>query len=262
MSLAGLARQASQFAIRNSPTILTTVGVVGAVATTYLVGKASFEAANIIRLKENSDDERGVLIGSPRDVLEERVKLVWKLYIPPAVTLAATVACVIGANQIGNRRYAGLAAATTIIERGYEEYKEKVKEKLGDRKAEAIHDEIAEERVAAEATYLEDVKLHGLDEGELCWDMFGDRPFRHTYEGIRGAVNELNFNLIHNGNATLSDFYAHLGISSPAFSENIGWNSDVPLEIRLTSVLKDGKPWIAMDFKTVPKPDYGYSRFH
>lgn len=257
--IAELARRASDFAVKNSPTILTTIGVIGTVSTAILAGRASFQAADIIRLKEASDDERGAIGGTPREVMEERVKLVWKLYIPAATMGVATVACVIGANRVGARRAAGLAAAYSIIERNFDDFKDKVQEKIGEKKTEAIHDEIAQDRVD-QVTYPDDVKLSGLDEGQLCLDMFGDRRFRHTYEGIRAAENDLNHNLIHNGTATLADFYSHLGLDAPPFSEELGWNADRMLEVRLSSVLREGLPWIAMSFKNDPRPNYG--RFH
>lgn len=259
MTFASLAQRASTFAINNSPTILTSIGVVGAITTAYLTGKASFEAADIIRLKEAADDDRGVVVGDPKEVLKERIQLVWRLYIPAGTMLVATTACIIGANQVGSRRAAGLAAAYTISERTFEEYKAKVIEKLGERKEGAIHDEIAQDRV--NETYLDDIKLTGLDEGELCYDVFSDRYFRGTVEGIRGSENDFNHNLIHNGYGTLAEFYGYLGMSAPPYSEQIGWNSDRLLDIRFSTVLAAGdKPCITISFKNEPLPEYG--RFH
>jgi hypothetical protein len=260
MTLAALTRRLSKFAIDNSPTILTTVGVVGAVTTAYLTGKASFQAAGMIHVKEALDDERGKIGGNPREVLKERVELVWKLYIPPALMGAATMACIIGANQIGNRRYAALGAATTIIERGYEEYAEKVKEKLGERKEAAIRDEVAQDRV--NATYIDGIKIRGLDQGEICYDMFGGQYFYSTVERIQSVVNLINASLNHDGTATLGDFYRHLDMDVPAFSETLGWNSDRLMDVRISStVLHETKPCLTVSFRDDPLPDYGRSRF-
>lgn len=260
MTINHLVKRVAKLAADNSPNILTTIGVVGAVTTAYLAGKASFEAADIIRLKEADDDERGEIAGDPRELLKSRVELCWRLYIPAASMGVVTVACIIGANRIGNRRAAGLAAAYTLTEKAFDEYKVKVIEKIGEKKEEGIHDSIAQDRVT-EAYLNEDVKLVGLGEGELCYDMFSDRYFKNTVEGIRSAENDFNHNLIHNGYGSLSEFYAALGLSSPPYSESIGWNSDRLLDIRFSSVLADGdKPCITISFKHDPLPDYG--RFH
>lgn len=261
MTLAGLAKRAAKLAIDNSPTILTTIGVVGAVTTAYLAGKASFEAADIIRLKEADDEARGeTYLYDARESLKNRVQLVWKLYIPAASTGVATIACIIGANHVGGRRAAGLAAAYTISEKTFDEYKTKVIEKLGEKKERQVHDEIAQDRVI-EACLDDDVELIGLDNGDLCFDQFSGRYFKSTVEGIRGAENDLNFMLVHDGYAALAELYRALDMDAPPFSEQIGWNSDRKLDIHISTTLAAGnKPCITISFKHDPLPDYG--RFH
>lgn len=257
--ISDLVRRAGKFAINHSPTILTSVGVAGAITTAYLAGKASFEASDMIRLKEgleygNEEDRR-----HSRDRFKERFELVWRLYIPATLTGAATVTCIIGANQIGNRRTAAMAAATTLIERSYDEYKTKVVEKLGERKELAVRDEIAQDRI--DDSYSSDVKLFGVSEGELCYDKFSDRYFLGSVEGINAAVNSLNNALNHDGYAALGDLYRLLEMEVPGFAESIGWNHDRLLDVRFSSALAHGsKPVIVMEFRNEPAPDY--SRFH
>lgn len=259
MTLAAFTQRVAKLAIDNSPTILTTIGVVGSISTAFLTGRASFQAADIIRLKEADDEERGQLPDGPRELLKSRIELVWRLYVPPVSMGVATIFCIVGANRVGARRAAGLAAAYSITEKTFDEYKKKVVEKIGEKKEEAVRDEIAQDRV--NATYIEDVKLVGLEEGELCYDQFSDRYFKNSVEGIRGAENDLNFMLIHHGFASLADFYRALEMDAPPFSENVGWNSDRKLEVRISATVAHGvKPVIVMDFKNEPLPDYG--RFH
>ncbi len=260
MTFAHIVQRASRLAIDNSPTILTTIGVVGTITTAYLAGKASFEAADIIRLKEATEDERpGVQVYDPREVLRERVQLVWKLYIPAASTGLATIACIIGANQVGARRAAGLAAAYSITEKTFDEYKKKVVEKLGERKEEQVRDEIMRDRVTQ--SHTPDMEIYGAEIGELCYDKFSDRHFRSTVEGIRAAENSFNYALIHDGYASLAEFYRILDLPAPTYSEAIGWNSDRLMEVRISTVLAPGdKPCLAIDFKNEPTPDYGRFR--
>lgn len=260
MNLAPLLQRAAKLAADNSPAILTTIGVVGAVTTAYLAGKASFEAADIIRLKEADDEERGVPQGDPREILKDRVELVWQLYIPAAVTCTATVACIIAANRVGARRAAGLAAAYSIAERTAEEYKAKVVEKLGERKADEIETEVLQERVQR-AAEPEDVDLIDVADGVLCFDAFSARYFKSTVEEIRAAINTINNRLNHDGYACLGDLYRILDIPPTAYSDLIGWNSDRLIEENIHSVLdKRDKPIVVMDFRNQPGPDY--SRFH
>jgi hypothetical protein len=255
MTLADLARRASKFAVDHSPTILTTIGVVGTVSTSYLVGKASFEAADLIRLKEGVEGTQD----DPRERLKARVHLVWRLYIPSAAMGIATITCIIGANHIGSRRAAGLAAAYSITEKTFDEYKKKVVEKIGERKEEQIHDEIAQDRVTQ--SWQNGVEIYGAEIGELCYDKFSDRFFRGTVEGIRSAQNDFNHALIHDGYASLAEFYRILDIPAPIYSESIGWNSDKLLEIKIASVLTpQDKAVISIEFRQEPSPDYGRFR--
>lgn len=259
MTIADLARRSAKFAIDNSPTILTTLGVVGAVTTAYLTGKASFEASDIIRLKEALDYSSEEDRREPKEVVKDRVQLVWKLYIPAMTMGSATVACIIGANRVHAGRAAGLAAAYTLAEKSFDEYKTKVVEKFGERKEEAVRDEIAQDRI--NETYLEDVKIIGAESDQLCYDMFADRYFRSTVETLRSAENEFNKTLLHNGNAPLADFYRILDLTAPAYSENIGWNSDRFMEIRISTTLAPGDiPCLSVSFRHDPLPDYGRFR--
>lgn len=254
MTIADLARRASKLAIDNSPTILTSFGVVGAITTAYLAGKASFEASDIIRLKEGAEG----YADDPKERLKHRFRLVWRLYIPAGTMLAATTACIIGANRVGARRAAGLAAAYSITEKTLDEYKAKVVEKIGERKEAAIHDEIAQDRVNE---YKEGVEIYGAEVGELAYDIFSDRFFRSSVEGIRAAENSFNYALIHDGYASLAELYRILDIPAPAYTEQIGWNSDRMLEIKIASTLTPtGKPCLAMEFRQEPSPDYGRFR--
>ena len=260
MNLALLAKRASDFAIHNSPSILTTVGVVGSITTAYLAGKASFEAANIIALKEADDEQRGEeYLEDPKEVLKHRVELVWRLYIPAVGTGVATIACIIGANRVGARRAAGLAAAYSITERTLDEYKAKVVEKLGEKKEDAVQTEVLQERV--QRTEPDDPDMYELDKGVMCFDAFSARYFRSTVEEIRAAINTINNRLNHDGYACLGDLYRLLDIPPTAYSDLIGWNSDRLIEENIHSVLdKRDNPIVVMDFRNQPGPDY--SRFH
>lgn len=261
MTFADIARRASRLVVDNSPTILTSFGVVGAVTTAYLAGKASFEAADLIRLKEASDEARGIRIDDPREVLKKRFELVWRLFIPAATMGTATVACIIGANQVGTRRAAGLAAACSITEKSAEEYRKKIVEKIGEKKEELVRAEIIQDRV--NATWDDDsVEVYGKPEGEICYDKFSDRYLWSTEERLRAAVNDLNRIVLTQGYATTGDFYDILNMPSPSWSHSIGWSSsDSLMDIRFSSVLTpSGKPVKAFEFDV--EPVRNYTRFH
>lgn len=251
-----IARRTARFVTDKSPTILTAVGVVGAVTTAYLAGKASFEAADMIRLKEADDTLRGVVITDRNERMKQRLELVWRLYIPPVTLGTLTVASIIAANHIGGRRAAGLATAYAISERALEQYQEKVVEKIGERKEQQIRDEIIQDRV--NDTFTEGIEIFGDPTGDLCVDKFSLHYFRSTAEKIQAAVNDFNYQLLRENFASLADFYEHLNIPIAAYSEQIGWDAEEGLlEIRIgAAVTPANKPCLAVEFKRDPRPNY------
>src|SRR6188472_3891030 len=154
MSLQDIVKQAQKMAVDNAPAILTAIGVTGTLTTAYLTGKASFKAARILDAEERriSLDRTGEE-GNTFDIpIRDAAKLVWKQYIPAASTAVLTVSCIVYATRIGNRRAAAVAAAYTITEKAFSEYKEKVAETIGKNKAQKVHDDIAQDRVNAHPT--------------------------------------------------------------------------------------------------------------
>lgn len=259
MNLRILADRASKLLIDNSPHILTAIGVVGTASTAYLAGKASWQAADLIRLTEGLAEEAGEIVPEPRELAKQRVELVWKLYIPPAVMLTATAACIIAANRVSASRAAGIATAYTLLEKNFADHKDHLVEKLGERRAETFYDEVAQKQVTE--TWEDDIPLSGLIKGEVCYDSYGGQYFTSTVEDIRSAVNTFNARVLAYDMGTLADFYRLLDIDTPAFSESLGWNSNRMLEVRFSSTLiHETRPCITMTFVKDPLPDYG--RFH
>jgi hypothetical protein len=255
VTLMTAARHLEKLAADNSPTILTAIGVTGTITTAVLTGKASVKAFTLLQREDPVYDPH-----NPHDALtaKERVLCVWKLYIPPAVAGVLTVASIITANQIGTRRAAAMAAAYAVSERAFVEYKDKVSEKLGERKEQAIRDEVAQDQVnknPSEGTHV--FSARGGD--VLCYEPYTGRYFTSDMETMKKAQNDTNYMVLNNFYASLSDFYDHLGLDRTQMSDDFGWNSDDLLELTFTTTLADnGKPCLVMNYQM--SPIRGYSR--
>lgn len=251
MNFSGFMRRAGKLVSDNSPAILTAVAVTGTLTTAYLTGKASFKAAEVIRGEEWRQHKQ--LSGlDPKEKLE----LTWKLYLPAAGTAAATIACIIAANQIGTRRTAAVAAAYAISERAYEEYRHKVIEKIGDKKEQSYRDEIAQERIDRNPP-PEDMVL--LEDGlsVLCCDQFTGRYFLSDMESLRRAQNTINYRVNNDYYASLSAFYELIGLEPTSMSDDFGWNADKLMELEFSTALTpSGKPCLTFDFKVAPIRGY------
>ena len=186
----------------------------------------------------------------------EKVKLVWREYLPPMATGITTVTCIIVANKISSKKIAALAVAGGISERALQEYKEKVIEKLGPKQDQKIRDEVAQDRVANQPPPSREVLIAGTGE-VLCYDMTTGRYFQSTIEEIKRAENKVNYELIHFMSCSLSQFYEEIGLQPTAYTDSVGWNVSNHMEVVFSTVMStDGRPCVAIDFSKPPIADY------
>lgn len=246
--ISDILRQAQRFTVRNSPAILTGVAVVGTATTAVLSAKGAFRAAEIL---EKSELNPSVYKKSRKQTLKEHAQLTWKCYIPAVSTGAVTVACIVSANRIGANRAAAIAAAYTISERAFVEYKDKVVEKVGETKERRIHDDVMQDRIDKNPP-PQSLIVNESDK-QICYDSYSGRYFLSTMEELKSAQNRLNHRMLQDDYASLSDFYGFIGLESTQFSDDIGWNVDNLLEIEFTSCLTpEQKPAIAMHYRVEP----------
>lgn len=244
MNLSDLAKRGVKLAADNSPAILTALAVTGTVTTAYLTGRASFKAAMILSEESPHLDTR------------EKVDLVWRLYVPAVGTGLMTVGCTIAATRIGTRRAAAVAAAYTLSERAFTEYREKVVEKLGEKKEQAFRDELAQDRVDRNPIATRQIVIV---EGKsvLCYDAYTGRYFLSDMETLKKAQNDVNHQVLNEYYASLTDFYDKVGLPSTSMSDEVGWNSDRLLELKFSVTLGEhDKPCLSVDFDVAPIRDY------
>lgn len=253
LGLAGLAHKTKFLMNENLPTILTGVGVVGTGATAYLTGRASFKAARLL-------DHNEIMHYQQTHGLEpsnkDKVKLVWKFYVPPALSMSGTMAAIIMANRLSSRKIAALVLASGITERAFSEYKEKVYEKLGKNQQEKVHEEIARDHLLRNPKDTSQVFITGTGD-VLCYDMLTGRYFLSSAEKIRKAENRVNKELNNFMYASLTLFYDEVGLPPTTYTDTVGWQGNENLEVNITTVMSDDeKPCLALDFSPLPSSDY------
>src|SRR5450756_64940 len=122
MQIPILARRIARSIGMNSPTILSGMAVAGVVGTVVLAVKATPKATVSVSEAEISKNvwteaqadahTKGIPVDDYVPLTsKEIVQATWKLYLPAAISGTATIACIIGANQIGLRRNAALLGA-------------------------------------------------------------------------------------------------------------------------------------------------------
>lgn len=243
----------NQIVKSNSPTIISAAAVAGVITTAVLTHRAAIKAHKVLDRVEavQKDDEFGPL--ERRD----KLRLTWRIYTPAVASGAATVACIVWANQIGLRRNAALIAASALANTAFQEYKEEVVHLLGEKQHEKIRDAVAEKRIQ-ENPPSPAVVIAGEDD-QLCYDMFTGRYFRCDIETIRRAVNLVNASILEgNACAELNEFYSLLGLDPVTVGTAVGWNIDNLCDVGFSSHLaENGRVALAVTFTNLPKADFG-----
>lgn len=255
MSISDVARRSERIFTSNSPLILTGIGVTGVVTTAILTGKAAIKANQVIDAEQYRVDQAAAPHDSYDLTLLDKVELTWKIYLPAVGTGLMTCVAIIGANQIGTRRAAAMAAAYSASQGTIAEYQRKVVEKFGEAKEQQVRDEIAQDRLDRHPEIdLEELYIEGK---VLCYDMFSDREFHSSMEDIKWAQNAINNKLNHEMYASLGDFYDLVGLPPTGASEELGWTVDHLLDIEISTGLTAKKrPCLTINFRTEPIRDY------
>jgi Family of unknown function (DUF6353) len=259
-SLAPHANKMKYLVNENSTTILTAMGVVGTVTTAVLTGKASFKAAKIIAANERTvilyDEDDSKIDKSVHLTSKEKIQLVWTQYIPPAASCAITIASIVVSHRVDAKKIAALTMSSAVTERAFQEYKDKITQKLGEKKAEEVRAEIAQDRVNKNPVEGSQVIMTGTGD-VLCYDNLTGRYFTSSMEKLRGAENDINHQLLHRSYASLSEFFEIVGLGATTFTDSVGWCMDIPLNVQYSTTLSvDGRPCIAIDFEPMPKTGY------
>lgn len=194
---------------RNGSTILTGIGAVGVIATAVMTAKATPKA---VRLLDETKKEKG------EDLTKfEVIKSAAPAYIPAALVGASTIACIFGANVLNKRKQAALISAYALLDSSYKEYKNKVKEMVGEDGEQEITNEIAKDKFVKDDILVEDDK-------QLFYDEYSGRYFNSTMEQVIRAEYTINKFLSETYYVCLNEFYEHLNIPKIDGGDDIGWS--------------------------------------
>lgn len=245
-----LLKAAERFVVSNSPGILTGLGVAGTVSTAILTGRAAYRVG---KEEYSTYEERDYASGITRGP-KELVASYWKEFVPPAIVGATTIASIVLANRIGNNRAAAMAAAFQLSEQLTTEYRDKVKQVLGEKKEEMMRSDIATERMNNSKNVIV------IGSGDvLFYDEWSDRWFMSNLELVKKAANEINHQINNYYHASVAEFYDKIGLSPTRISEQLGWNSDTQLEVEYTTCISPtGVP--AINIRYNKDPIGGYDR--
>jgi hypothetical protein len=270
MNLSKVLSTSKNVVTANSPVLLVGTAVTGIVATGVLAAKGGYKARGIIederakRLSESDDvaakivTEYNVAMSAQPDLeVVDHAKLTWLCYAAPAVTGAGAIAACIGAHAIHTKRNAALAALYAVTTDKLDDYREKAEELLGPKKTQDLNDRVAQASHDRHPENYEVVIEAGNDGNELMYDEWSGRTFRGSIPIVEKAVAEINTQLVENGDASLNDYYDHVGLPPIPMGLQFGW-SGTKLSPRFgTCTTSDGRVARSVWFHQEPKNNMG-----
>ena len=194
---------------------------------------------------------------------KEKFKLCWKYYIPAAITGSATISAIIGSNIISGKKEAAMASALALAEKGFEEYKEVVAEKLGEADAKEFQDKVVFDKIAN--TDSEDIKTSWVYETHgktLCYDYYCGRYFYSDPEFLKSCEGEINRLYLTEGIIMLQQIYDEIDLASSNWAaKQLGWEVGEEVVDRWgtlqfifdSKLTKDNKPVLIVRMNRDPK---------
>ena len=244
---------------KNSPKILMGVGIAGSVVSTVLACKATLKVKDILDEKNETVEQiHNCVEDETVDYNEEDkkkdltilyaqtgVKLA-KLYLPSIALGALSIASIISGYKILNKRNVALAAAYTVVDKGFKNYRKNVVERFGEEvdrelrhniKAKQIEekyiDKDGNEKTRKKKVYeiSEDKKPgEGISEYAKFFDEWNtdehSKDPEYNLMFLRKQQDYANEVLKHQGYLFLNEVYDMLGIPRTQAGQVVGWIYD------------------------------------
>lgn len=221
---------------KNSPHIFFAGGIVGVTGATVLACRATLKVEPIItdmkkdldQIKadpEISDQERQHQAGTV--FIKGSVKIV-KLYGPSIVLGAASIAALAESHVQLTRRNAALSATLALVSQAYDDYRERVREELGEQKELDLYRGIVEKEKTVdgkkEITRIGDPTKHSpyarfFDEMSINWEKNAEIN-RIFIQCQQSYMNQL---LHARGHVFLNEVYDALGLERSQAGAVVGW---------------------------------------
>lgn len=230
---------------KKSPELLAAIGISGYFTAIVL---AVTETPKALQLIDEERDDNGYI--SKKDA----VKASWKCYIPSAATAVGATISMVASVSISNKRNAALATAYATALTAAREYKETVKEVVGEEKEKEVNDKIAEKRIKENPVTKNDVLLP--KEGDtLFYDPYSGRYFRSTVNEIKGILADLSYAMLNHDVVNLNDLYDMIGLDRTLVGRDYGWEINHVGTISpmfSTQLADNNQPCIVLGFNYEP----------
>lgn len=240
---------------KHSPEILMVAGVVGTVTSTILACKATTKLSQILEKKEKdvndihryAEAENKECEYTENDLKKDLtivytqtgIKLV-KLYAPSVVLGTLSIASIVSGHHILKKRNIALAAAYTVVDKGFKDYRKRVVERFGDQldkelryniKAQEIEEIVTDENgnETIEKKIVNVINGNDLSDFARFWDDGNTgwtKDPQYNLMFLRNQQSWFNDLLKSRGYVFLNEVYDALGFPKIPEGQVVGWLYD------------------------------------
>lgn len=255
MKLNAFIKSTKKTLIKHSPEILHGLAIAGAITGAVLMVPSTIKALDLIEEeKQTRSEEEDVRIEQAILTKKEIVKTTWKCYIPSALLLATSTACIILGDKTTTKRTTALAAAYKLSEVALQDYKDAVVETIGEEKARVVKEKAAQKKV--DRTKNDEVYI--LGDGKVWFfEPISYRYFQSEVADVKNAIANLNYRMTSGmeETITLKEFYDEIGLKYSIDTPDIGWGLYKEGLIKIDFVattMENGNPCLMLDYETQP----------
>lgn len=227
----------------NSPTLLFGAGIVAGVGTVVLACRATLKVEDEVftpmetgfrdlkTLKSNGYSHKEIRHDRAVILIRGTSKMV-SLYGPAFVLGVTSVACLTQSHRILTKRNVALTAAYSVLEKGFEDYRGRVRNELGEDKDREFRygTETIEQVTIAKDGKEKRKKIKVAALGDSIYARFfnEDNPNWQTTPEynvmfLRQVQNYVNDRLRSRGYISLNDVYKELGFEETTAGQVVGW---------------------------------------
>lgn len=230
---------------KNAPGLLFAVGLVGFGATVIMASRSTLRVPELLEDIEADKDAALYTLNNAKgytqdDYNKEVTKIyalagvdLFKLYGPAIVVGGVSVACLTGSHHILNTRNAGLSAAYAALDKGFTQYRNRVRAELGEEKDQQFRHghEVREVTTVDENGVSRTVKIKHTPPGNRSiYSKFFDQ-LNINYEPtpeynaifLHAKQRYANEKLRSRGHLFLNEVYESLGLEHTKEGAVVGW---------------------------------------
>lgn len=238
VSVTRKASMATLLAKKNSPQVLFAAGVVGFGATVVLACRATLKVSDVLdETNKELVDIEATVAEADQTKAKARVFVnsgfqMARLYGPTIIVGSLSVAALAGSNRILTKRNAALSAAYAGLDKSFRQYRDRVREELGEEKELDLYTGAREETIKIEGDNgpkKTKVKKRGsdsvspyavmFDETNKNWKTVPD----HNRVFLEAQQRYMNHRLHAYNYVLLNDVYETLGYPKTSAGAVVGW---------------------------------------